>query len=377
MEEFSLFSNFFRWFGPRILKTGLGVTIAMLICQLFEIQPATFAAITVVLNMQPSVTKALSNAWEQISIHLISVVLAILLGLLLGNNPFVIGLAVILIIALANRLGWGSFTLGIVSIIFILDSPPNQFLIHAVTRSLSIFVGLAVALTINRWLAPPHYKKSFKENLYSLFYDSSIFFHESIEHFVDSTPLNEYEKAEPIDLWTRLEQVNELYEHAREEFNSKDKARIMERLIELSRGFIERGENIEEMTQQRVKRRQAADSPLLSDDEISPEFQSVLEIILVGKNKLEILRDNLQFGLTQPNSTKIAPLDIEYWSEFDQAMDQWQRTVSGVFFLRAMMEVAVVGTEMRWASKRMRSIYNFNSTNATTATFNTKSVGTP
>lgn len=349
----------------------------MLICRLLQIQTETFAAITVVINMQPSLTKALSNAWQQISIHLVSVVLAIVLGLLLGNNPFVIGLAVILIIALANRRGWGGVTLGIVSIVFILDAPPDQFLMHAVTRSLSIFIGLAVALTINRWLAPPHYKKAFKENLYSLFYDSSIFFHESIVHFVESTPLDEYEKAEPIDLGARLDQVNELYEHAREEFNSKDKARIMERLIELSRGFIERGENIEEMTRQRVKRRQAADSPLLSGDEISPEFQNVLEIILVGKNKLEILRDNLQLGLTQPNSTMIAPLDTEYWSEFDQATDQWQRTVSGVFFLRAMMEVAVVGTEMRWASKRMRSIYNLNSTKAPTAKFTTNSAGTP
>lgn len=349
----------------------------MLICQLLKIQPATFAAITVVINMQPSVTKALSNAWEQISIHLVSMALAIVLGLLLGNNPFVIGLAVILIIAIANRLGWGGFTLGIVSIIFILDSPPNQFLMHAVTRSLSIFIGLAVALTINRWLAPPHYKKAFKENLYSLLQDSSIFFQESIEHFVESTPLNEYEKAKPNDLEARLDQVMELYEHAREEFNSKDKAQIMERLIELSRGFIERGENIEEMTRQRVKRRQAADSPLLSGDEISPEFQNVLEIILVGKNKLEILRDNLQSGLTQPHSSMIAPLDTEYWTEFDQATDQWQRTVSGVFFLRAMMEVAVVATEMRWASKRMRSIYNLNSTKPTTARFNTKSAGTP
>lgn len=349
----------------------------MLISQLLQIQPATFAAITVVINMQPSVTKALFNARQQISIHLVSVALAIVIGLLLGNNPFVIGLAVILIIAIANRLGWEGVTLGIVSIIFILDAPPDQFLMHAVTRSLSIFIGLAVALTINRWLAPPRYKKTLKENLYSLFHDSSIFFHESIEHFVESTPLNEYEKAKPTDLEARLDQVMELYEHAREEFNSKDKALIMERLIELSRGFIERGENIEEMTRQRVKRRQAADSPLLSGEEISLEFQSVLEAILIGKNKLETLRDNVQLSLTQRHSSIPTALDPEYWSKFDQAMDQWQRTVSGVFFLRAMMEVAVVATEMRWASKRMKAIYNLNITKATTAKFNTKSAGTP
>jgi uncharacterized membrane protein YgaE (UPF0421/DUF939 family) len=327
--------------------------------------------------MQPSVTKALSNAWEQISIHLVSVALAVVLGLLLGNNPFVIGLAVILVIALANRLGWGGITLGIVSIIFVLDAPPDQFLMHAVTRSLSIFIGLVVALTINRFLAPPRYKKAFKETLFSLFHDSSVFFHKSIEHFVESTPLNEYEKAKPTELEARLEHVMELYENARDEFNSKDKALVMERLIELSRGFIERGENIEEMTRQRVKRRQAADSPLQSGDEISREFQGVLEVILVGKNRLVNLRDKVQLSLTQSHESIPTALDTEYWSQFDLAMDQWQRTVSGVFFLRAMMEVAVVATEMRWASKRMKSIYNLNSTKATIPKFNAKSAGTP
>jgi hypothetical protein len=242
-----------------------------------------------------------------------------------------------------------------------LDAPPEQFIMHAGVRSLSIFIGLAVALAINRGLAPPRYKAVLKDNLYSLFFDSSKFFLESIKHFVYSTPLDEYEKAEPTDLEVRLGQVMELYEHAREEFSSNDKASLMERLIELCRGFIERGQNIEEMTRQRVKRRQASDSPLLSVDEISPEFQRVLEVLLVGKDKLETLRDNVRLGLTERHTTMSTSSDPKYWSEFDQAMDEWQRTVSGVFYLRAMMEVAVVATEIRWASRRMKSVYNLNS----------------
>lgn len=333
----------------------------MLICQLLGIHPATFAAITVVINMQPSVNKALKNAWEQTSIHIVSVFLAVLLGLLLGNSPWVIGLGVILIISFANRLGWGGVSLGVVSIVFVLDAPPEQFLMHAGIRSLSIFIGLAVALAINRGLAPPRYKETLKENAHSLFLESSIYFLQSIEHFVKSTPLNIYQKAKPLDLEAHLNQVMELYEHAREEFNSSDKALVMERLIELSRGFIERGENIEEMTLQRVQRRQASDSPLQSGDEISPEFQKILEILLVGKTRLEMLKDDVHVGLNNVHTPISTSLDLQYWSEFDKAMDEWQRTVRGVFYLRAMLEVAVVATEIRWASRRMKSIYNLSS----------------
>jgi uncharacterized membrane protein YccC len=373
----SLLSRFFTLFGPRILKTGLAVTVTILICQLFNIQPQIFAAITAVVNMQPSVTKALMNAWDQIRIHILGVVLATLLGVFVGNNAFVMGLCVILLLALVNRLKWEGVSLGVVSILFILDAPPEEFIMHAVTRSSAIFIGLAVALSINRLLAPPRYKTLLQQNLTSLFRDASVFFLASIEHFVHSTPLSEYKKAEPADLETRLDNVMELYEHAREEFASGDNALVIERLIELTRGFIERGENIEEMTHQRVTRRQAADSPLLSGDEISREFQAVLELLLEGKTRLETLREALQQTLANHSAELTTALDSAYWTKFDHAMEEWQSTVSGVFYLRAMMEVAVVATEMRWASKRQKSIYNLKNTKASTAIFTTKSAGMP
>ncbi|ACL20877.1 uncharacterized membrane protein YgaE (UPF0421/DUF939 family) [Desulfitobacterium sp. LBE] len=357
---FSLFSKLKTWFGPRILKTGLGVTIAILICQIASVGPASFAAITVVINMQPSVSKALSNAWEQIAVNIVAVVLAIAVGLTVGSNPYIIGLVVILMIAASNRMGWHGVNLGIVSIIFILDAPPDQFLEHAISRALCIFIGLVVALTINRVLAPPRYKKNFRKKLYALVYDSSEFFLDSLKHYVDSTSFNSYEKVKPTLLEKQLEEVTELYEHAREEFSSKDKMQLMERLLELCRGFIERGENIEEMTRQRVKRRQAPDSPPQMGQGISKEFQNLLDYILVGKGILGALRDSLYLSFTYVPATPLQTLDQDFWNEFDLRMDQWQKHFSGVYFLRATMEVAVVATEMRWASKRMRSSYELS-----------------
>ncbi|HZK54554.1 MAG TPA: aromatic acid exporter family protein [Desulfosporosinus sp.] len=76
-------------------------------------------------------------------IHLLAATLSLIIGLLLGANPISIVLGVIILILLCNRIGWsGGILLGIVSIIFILDSPPAAFLIHAKSRMLSIFLGL-------------------------------------------------------------------------------------------------------------------------------------------------------------------------------------------------------------------------------------------
>ncbi|AHF06840.1 membrane protein [Desulfitobacterium metallireducens DSM 15288] len=348
--------------GARVLKTGIGVTIALLICQALQIVPATFAAITVVVNMLPSVNRALTDAWAQIRVHLLGVILATFLGIFYWNNPFGVGIAVILIIMVANRLGWGgTITPGIVSIIFILDAPPEQFLMHAGTRSISIFIGLGVALITNRVLAPPRYKKSLLEKLQSIFLDSSAYFIQSMRAFVQGTYMKEYEKTNVEGLEARIEEILEMHEHARDEFLPGENAHLVEKLIEICQGFVERGQNIEEMTYQRVKRRLSPDSPL-EFQEIAPAFQELLNVLHIGDDQLEVLTRQISENLYRPHTNMINKGDnIEYWDRFDQAMAVWQSEVSGVFYLRAMMEVAVVATEMRWAARRLKRIYNLGS----------------
>ena len=242
--------------GARTLKTGLAVTITLFICQIFAIGPASFAAITAVVNMQPSVGKSLKNAWEQIGVHVLAVAVSLIIGTLLGTNPAVIGLAVIIIILLCNRIGWsGGIILGIVSIVFIMDSPPDQFLTHALNRSLSIFVGLAVALIINRILAPPRYKAKFLSQLNELFLLSSKYFLDSLHSFIHSGNLTAYEKPDPLEQKEALDEVMSLYEYARDELTAQDNHLFLEKLLEICSGFIERGQNINVMTAQRVKRR--------------------------------------------------------------------------------------------------------------------------
>lgn len=348
--------------GARVIKTGIGVVVALVLCQLLGITPASFAAITVVINMLPSVNKALVNAWEQIRIHLLGVALATLLGLFHWNNPLGIGFAVILILIIANRLGWqGGVTPGIVSIIFILDAPPEQFLMHAGMRSLGIFIGLGVALVINRVLAPPRYKESFLNKLQTVFHDSFAYFSQSLQAFVQATTMKEYTKTDIHTLETRVDEIIELHEQARDEFLPGENALLVEKLIEVCQGFVERGQNIEEMTYQRVKRRLGPDSPL-SEKEISPSFQNLLNVLLAGDQQLASLARLISENLNHPHPSTISKADnLAYWAQFDAAMDTWQREVNGVFYLRAMMEVAVVATEMRWAARRLKRIYNLGS----------------
>ncbi|HEY8908712.1 MAG TPA: aromatic acid exporter family protein [Desulfosporosinus sp.] len=349
--------------GARILKTGIAVALAMYLCKIFHIEPAIFAAISVVVNMQPSVRKALHNAWEQIGVHILSIGVAVLLGLTLGTSPMVTGLAVILIILLCNRIGWsGGITIGVVSIVFVLDSPAKEFLPHAGIRSLALFLGLGVALVVNHILLPPDHKKNLFYDLEQLFRDSSTYFLDRVITFISSASLEAFIAEPPIGLLQRLENVMDLFEHAREELTERDNALLVERSLEMCRGFIERGQNIGEMTAQRVQRRNASDSPLPNEG-LSSEYQRILDVLVEGERKLGLWARKVSIGLNQPHAAEKAGDDTEYWAGFDQVMDSWQRTVSGIFYLRAMMEIAVVATEMRWAGRRMKALFDLGSLN--------------
>ncbi|AFQ42843.1 FUSC family protein [Desulfosporosinus meridiei] len=347
--------------GARTIKTGLAVATALFICRAFNIEPASFAAISAVVNMQPSFSKSLNNAWEQISIHLLAVVFSLVMGLLLGTNPIIIGSTVIFLILVCNRLGWsGGMVMGIVSIIFILDSPRETFLTHALYRSLSIFVGLGVALFINRILAPPRYKSKLMNDLNTLVHVTSRYFLESLYAFIHAGDLTYYQKPDPAEQKNLLDEVTSLYEHAREEITPEEHPHFIERLLEICRGFIERGESINQMTDQRVARRRETYTPA-ELHEITLEFQEILGVLSMGYEKLDELIISLTLGIRGKKSTGTYVEDIAYWELFDQAIDNWNRKVNGVFYLRALMEVSVVATELRWANRR--TIYLLNTIN--------------
>lgn len=344
--------------GARTIKTGLAVATALFICKVINIEPASFAAITAVVNMQPSVSKSLNNAWEQIGVHLLAVAFSLVIGLLFGTNPIFIGAMVVFLILFCNWIGWsGAINMGIVSIIFILGSPREAFLINALSRSLCIFIGLGIALLINRVLAPPRYKLRLLNSLNSLLLLSSDYFLDSLNTFIHAGNLTSYQKSDPEELNKMLDDVSNLYELAREELTVKDSPPFIERSLEICRGFIERGQSINRMTAQRVKRRQETYSPA-ELKVITAEFQETLDVMSLGYEKLGRLITSLNQGITEKKSMGSYTEDIEYWELFDKAVDDWNRKVSGVFYLRALMEISVVATELRWANRRTITLLN-------------------
>jgi uncharacterized membrane protein YgaE (UPF0421/DUF939 family) len=146
-------------FGARILKTGIAITIALYVANLFNLDPPAFAAIAAVFAIQPSVYRSYQTILEQAQGNIIGAVFAVVFSLTLGNEPFVIGLVSILVIAIIIKLKIEkTIPLAVVTVIVIMLSPTEDFEQFAFMRFIVIMVGVLSSSLVNLMFIPPKYE---------------------------------------------------------------------------------------------------------------------------------------------------------------------------------------------------------------------------
>lgn len=302
----------------------------------------------------------MTNAVEQFAVHILGVAIAVVFSYFIGVGPLVMGLGVMILIVICTKINQkNAISLGVVSIIFVLDSPPDQFLSHVFLRSLSVIIGLGVALVINILLFPPKNKGKLLKKMVDLYNQSADYFFKSLHTFINAHEYTDYHSIEPVQLIEKERQILQLMEDAWEELKQEDNPIFIERFYELSRGFIERGKKIDEMTVLRVKRRNDPKNSYFNNN-ISPEFISILDSLTKGEEILKDLRRKLSSTFTEKKTYEMMKIDEDYWQELSKVIDVWQDRFTGVYYLRSLMEISVVATEMSWAGRRMKGLINLN-----------------
>jgi len=340
--------------GARILKTGLAVTISMIICNLLNVQPALFAAAAAVLSMQPSVAQSFLNAKEQILVHFISITIAVVLGLSLGPNPLSMGLAAVLVIFACNKLTLKSTIAGgVMAAIFILGSPATEFLGHALTRSIAIFIGVGTGLAVNLTIAPPRYRQPLVDSLLALNEKISQAYTQAVEYYLEARSPEEghlaslttsIEKAfrETAKLFDRYRTEGIPFTPGRAEEND---IRLFTDYLTYNKGLWQRTKDIFFLGAERIQRRKEA-----GDLPISPEFQEILAL----------LREALSLYLTHNQSLRKVlqgqpvnlPEEPHIWRKLDTILNNWHnRFPSGSYYLHALVEVSLITYKIRWAAK--------------------------
>lgn len=147
--------------GPRTMKTGLAVALAILITETFNYQFGLVAVITSVVAMQPSIMRSLTYIKETAISTVIGVVFALIAAYTIGLHPLSIGITVILAITFNIKMGWvKTVNLSILTIAIIMMSGEQTINFMYLTQRLSLIViGISSAFIINTLIFPPNHQK--------------------------------------------------------------------------------------------------------------------------------------------------------------------------------------------------------------------------
>ncbi len=169
--------------GPRVLKTGIAVTLALYICSIFGLEPAVFAGVAAVFAIQPSIYRTWKQMLDQILTNTIGAAIALFAIHFLGDNPITIGLVMMLVISLSLKMKMEStIPLTLVTVLAIMSAPGNEEFLFTLNRFLIILVGIGSALLVNLIILPPKYKKNYIVKVQAVFQNLSLLLRTAISN---------------------------------------------------------------------------------------------------------------------------------------------------------------------------------------------------
>lgn len=338
--------------GPRIIKTGIAVSITMFILNRFKLEPAVFGAVSAVVNLQPSLYTSFKTAMGQIKIHLLGVIAGMIFGYIFGGNPIAMGLVTITIIYTYKRLKLqNGIIMGIVAAIFIITSPASQFVSHALSRTAVIFTGLIVSSFVNIILWPPRYREKLIDKIQEADIAVVNYFCHAVDDFVflDSREVHSHPEAKNkvYALITEARQIAQYIQSDVKLRNDSDK------ILDYVEGTAEKADLIYEIISTRMERREKSGNPPISE-----EFRAILDLLADGCNTINSVNANIRSIILDNLNIKGEKIHERYWTSLTEKIEQWHYKLNSSYYVHALIDVGVVANEIRWVSRQGKKLVN-------------------
>ena len=201
--------------GPRVLKTGIAVTLALYICYIFDLEPAVIAGVAAVFTIQPSIYRTWRHLLDQIITNTIGASIALFSIHFLGDNPIIIGIIMMLVISISLKMKMEStIPLTLVTVLAIMSAPGNEDFSFTLNRFVIILVGIGSALLVNLLILPPKYKKNYLEKVQSVFQKISLLLRTAVSNEMTETSFQELAKTLRNDI-QKLEDQYKMFDEER------------------------------------------------------------------------------------------------------------------------------------------------------------------
>lgn len=178
--------------GPRVWKTALAVTIAILVGRLLGLKLPVFAGVAAIICMQPTIAGSLRKGVERMQATIIGALFSLLALMALDAfpalqvvRPAVIGLTVLVVMAVTLRLGWlDSLVLAAATVVVIMVLPPEENIYsYAMSRTVITFIGIVVASAVNAVFLTPRHSVPLREDMGRLMRATADAYRRAVEGF--------------------------------------------------------------------------------------------------------------------------------------------------------------------------------------------------
>lgn len=205
--------------GPRVIKTGIAVTLALYICSVFQLESAVFAGIAAIFTIQPSIYRTWKQVGQQVQTNILGAIVALIALQLLGNDPLSIGLVMIIVILISLKLKMAeTISLTLVTVLAIMSAPVGEDWIFALNRFTVTFIGMMAALLVNIFLFPPNYRKNYLNLVQGIFLNMSILMRTAISNEMTEKSFQGQMKQLEQDI-LKLEELYKLFDEEREKLS--------------------------------------------------------------------------------------------------------------------------------------------------------------
>ncbi|RXI96754.1 aromatic acid exporter family protein [Anaerobacillus alkaliphilus] len=202
-------------FGPRILKTGIAVTVALYICSILNLDPPIFAGVAAILAIQPSIYRTWKQMIDQIITNTLGATLSLFFIYFFGENPITIGFVIMLVISLSLKLKMEkTIPLTLVTVLAIMSAAGSEDLFFTLERFIIIMIGTGAAMVVNIIVLPPKYQQNYFKQVQSTFQNMSLLLRTAISNELTEVSFNEHHKSLSKDI-QKLEEQFQLFEEER------------------------------------------------------------------------------------------------------------------------------------------------------------------
>lgn len=269
--------------GPRIVKTGLAVTVALYVCSLLELEPAIFAGVAAILAVQPSIYRTWKQMIDQIITNTVGAAIALLFIYLVGDNPIAVGLVIMIVISFSLKMKMEStIPLTLVTVLAIMSAPGNEDIFFTLNRFLIILIGTFSAILVNIFVWPPKYRKTYLQKVQQAFTDMSLLVRTAISNELTETTYQEQTKKFKKDV-QKLEDLFKMFDEERGKLGRLNQLHAREVVVfKQMLKTIQKGEQLLETIEEHYFQSKV-------DEEVDQLFDDHLEQ-LVKKHEILLLK---------------------------------------------------------------------------------------